>query len=92
MTTYKRKTRVRPLLVERATAIVKSDELTTSADELGYPFVRVPSGTTVEIIAGPNPYVYLTKGKGETFYMVRFDGKRVAIASSNLRSRLGGAQ
>lgn len=65
-------------------ARVKQDELTTDSNQIGYPFVRVPAGSIVTNLSGPNPYVYLTKGKGEMFYKADFEGHRVAIAANNL--------
>ncbi len=75
-------------LTKGSTARVIADELTTYSDKLNYPLARVPTGSIVTIVSGPNPYVYLTKGKGEMFYSVRWQGDRVAIAANNLRPNL----
>ncbi len=71
-------------LAKGTLARVKRDELSTDSNKLGYPLVRVPAGSRVTVLSGPNPYVYLTKGNGEMFYKVDFDGQNVAIAANNL--------
>jgi len=75
-------------LAKGTKATVKADELTTFADKIGYPLARVTAGSDVIVLSGPNPYVQLTKGKGKMFYMVDWNGERVAIAANNLRKSM----